>query len=270
MPGVNASAAEPRLGGLYVVVLTLNEAHQLGKCLQSASFAEKMIVIDSGSRDDTVTVAHAHGAQVHAYNDWQGFAVQRNRSLAHCVDARYVLFLDADEIILPALQVELRRLVQSGARGAWRVRWRYVAFGTVLSRMKSTRGMLRFFDRESLKGFEGAVHETAVLEAGTLQHQLKQTLLHHSYSSVESGLRKLVQYTALGAAKRAAQGQRGGVFRGLVSASAAFFRLYVLKGGCLHGGPGFLYCYFLAQECFFRQAALHYDRDRLSTTARRD
>ena len=69
----------------------------------------------------------------------------------------------------------------------------------------------------------------------------------------------------LGAAKRAALGKRGGVLRGMAGGTAMFLRLYVFRLGFLCGGAGFLYCYFVALEAFFRYAALHYDRASLSS-----
>ena len=68
----------------------------------------------------------------------------------------------------------------------------------------------------------------------------------------------------LGAAKRAAAGKRGGVVRGLASGLAIFIRLYIFRLGFTGGGAGFLFCFFIALECFFRYAALHYDRAHLT------
>ncbi len=89
---------------LTIGVLAKNEAHQIERCLRSAAFADQVVVVDSGSSDDTVAIAEKMGAQVHLYPDWQGFAVQRNRLLAHAT-GDYLFFLDADEEITPALQV---------------------------------------------------------------------------------------------------------------------------------------------------------------------
>ncbi len=255
--------------GLAIVVLTRNEARRLPDCLQSARFAERLLVVDSGSTDDTVAIAHAQGAQVVQHDDWQGFGVQRTRALAHCQGARYFLFLDADEIVSPALREEIRAVVASGAAAAWRLQWVQVAFGRTLSGVVSAPGMPRLIHAASLLGFDGAVHERALLREGTPVHALREKLHHHSYDSVQTSLQKLHQYALLGAAKRAAQGRRGGVVRGLASALALFLRIYLLRGAFRHGGAGFLYCYVLAQEAFFRYAALEYDRPWLSNHVER-
>jgi glycosyltransferase involved in cell wall biosynthesis len=265
--------AEPvadKLNGLVAVVLARNEARRLPVCLASCRFAERTLVIDAGSSDETVNVARAFGAQVESHPDWRGFGVQRSRALDHCRDARYIFFLDADEEVTPALREEIGAVVRAGLAGAWTLSWEQVAFGRALGGMRGAPGMPRLFSAACLLSFEGAVHEQAMLAPGTATRHLKARLRHHSYDSVRLSLQKISQYALLGAAKRAAAGQRGGVWRGLASSCALFLRFYLLRGGFLHGGAGFLYCYVLAQECFFRYAALHYDRETLTETVGRE
>ena len=78
---MNASMA-PRRPTLTIGVLTKNEGHRIAACLQSAAFADEIVLVDSGSTDDTVAIAQRLGAKVFIHADWQGFAVQRNRVLA--------------------------------------------------------------------------------------------------------------------------------------------------------------------------------------------
>jgi hypothetical protein len=99
---------------------------------------------------------------------------------------------------------------------------------------------------------------------------MRNVLLHYSYDSIRASLKKVTQYAQLGAAKRAAAGQKGGVWRALASALSIFIRLYLLRGGFLSGGVGFVYCYIRSQECFFRYIALKYDREILTDTVARD
>ena len=80
---------------LTVAVLTHNEARRIEACLRSAAFADRLVVVDSGSTDDTIERARAIGAEVFVHADWQGFAVQRMRQLAYA-NTDYVFFLDAD------------------------------------------------------------------------------------------------------------------------------------------------------------------------------
>ena len=263
-----AAGGAPASPTLTIAVLTLNEAHRIQACLRSAAFADQLLVVDSGSTDGTVALAQGLGAQVHSYPDWQGFAVQRNRLLAHS-RGDYVFFLDADEVMTPAFAQELQALVRSGAQVVGTIRWRMVAYGHELRYFRSQSQIERFFVRALVKEYTGVVHEQAELlplpgGAAVPRHLIKARLLHYSRTTVRGSLEKLTQYALLGAAKRAAKGQKGGVLRGLVSGVSMFLRLYVLRLGFLCGGAGFLYCLFVALEGFFRYAALHYDRDSLT------
>ncbi len=253
---------------LTVAVLTHNEAQRIAACLQSASFADQLLVVDSGSDDETVAIAHRLGAEVYVHPDWQGFAVQRNRLLAHA-RGDYIFFLDADEVMTPAFADELRAIVRSGRQGVWTIRWRMVAFGRELRWFRAQTHVERLFTRALLVGYSGAVHEQAELRpladgSAPPRRHMRARLLHYSRSTVRGSLQKLTQYVMLGAAKREEAGRRGGVLRGLASGSSMFLRLYVLQLGFLCGGAGFLYCLFVALEAFFRYAALYYDRGTLT------
>ena len=255
------------VGSLCIAVLTYNEAERIEACLRSTAFAQQVVVVDSGSSDDTCAIAARLGAQVISQPDWQGFGPQRNHQIAAC-RAEYIFMLDADEEIGPALRAEILRVVASGEDAMWRVDWEQVAFGQPLTHM-DTGGATRLFKASSLLRFEGAVHENAVTDRPVPKKRLKARLLHHSRNTVRGSLEKMTQYAMLGAAKRARQGKKGGVWRGVLSGSTLFFRLYVWQRGFLCGGAGFLYCWLVAQESFFRQAAIVYDKDSLSEAIRR-
>jgi len=97
---------------LCIGILTMNEERRIAQCIQSALFADQIVVVDSGSKDNTLAIAEQLGAQVHTHADWQGFAEQRNRLLQYCT-CDYIFFLDADEVITHELQAEIQAAVQS-------------------------------------------------------------------------------------------------------------------------------------------------------------
>lgn len=254
---------------LTIAVMTLNEAEQIEACLRSARFADQLLVLDSGSTDDTVRLARAQGAEVHVSPDWQGFAVQRNR-LIELSRGDWIFFLDADEVVPPALADEIQAMVAQDQDRVGEVAWLQMAFGQPLTHMRSGDGLPRLFPRRELIRFEGVVHEGAVLHHPDTPHQpLHHRLEHHSRRTIHQSLLKLAQYAQLGAVKRAAAGKRGGVGRGMASGLASFVRLYVFHRGFLCGRAGFLHCFLVALESFFRYAALAVDRDHLKRPARR-
>ena len=109
-------------GGLSVAIITRDEAHRIARCLESVAFADQIVVLDSGSTDDTVAIARRLGAEVEITPDWPGFGVQKNRALDRCRH-RWVLSLDADEQVSDGLAAEILQALREaapewGARGA--------------------------------------------------------------------------------------------------------------------------------------------------------
>lgn len=254
---------------LTIGILTLNEAKRITSCINSASFADEIIVFDSGSSDQTTTLATQAGAKVYANADWQGFAEQRNRLLNHAT-GDYIFFLDADEEITPELQREITAAVTQGLQAVWEVQWSQVAFGRALTKMKSTGGVQRLFQRQTIVSFEGVVHEGAHTQPAHLPvHTFKGKLRHYSRETIHDSLLKLAQYAQLGALKRKQSGKRGGIWRGFFSGVSNFIRLYIFGRGFLCGAAGFLYCLFVALECYFRYVALKYDATTLNSSVKR-
>lgn len=249
---------------LTIAVMTLNEAAQIEACLRSARFADQLLVLDSGSTDNTVPLARQCGAEVHTSTDWQGFAEQRNRMLA-LSRSDWVLFLDADEVIPPELAHDIQAAVARDDTCVYALKWLQIAFGQPLTRMRAGRGQPRLFPRRELIRYEGVVHEGPVLHhPDTPRHLLVHPLEHHSRRTVHQSLVKLAQYAQLGAVKRAGTDRKGGLLRGTASGLANFFRMYIVHGGILCGRAGFLHCLFVALESFFRYVALDVDREHLN------
>lgn len=254
---------------LTIAVLALNEEAQIEACLRSAAFADQLLLVDAGSTDHTVPMAQALGAQVHVYPDWQGFAVQRNRLLRHTT-GDWVFFLDADEVITPALAADIQAAIAPDHDAVFHVTWLHVAFGKPLTRMRRGKGIPRLFPVRQVVQFEGVVHEGAKLKDPGIPHNTLNTrLLHHSRRTVHQSLLKVAQYAQLGAIKRLERGQKGGLLRGFASGLTSFFRYYIVQRGFLCGRAGFLLSLVVALESFFRYAAMTVDRDNLQTPVSR-
>jgi glycosyltransferase involved in cell wall biosynthesis len=259
----------PKRYTLCVGILALNEAQRIQACVRSARFADQVLVIDSGSTDGTRDIALAEGAEIHVYEQWQGFAEQRNRLLSH-VRTDYIFFLDSDELITPELKDEILGHVATGRPIRGEIQWNQIAYGRALTAMVSTGGIERLFLRSSIIRYEGVVHEGAVLNDPKIPVvRLRNRVPHYSRETVYDSLQKLAQYVQHGAAKRHAAGKTGGLLRGIGSGLAIFIRLYLFRRGFLCGAEGFLFCFMIALECFFRYAALKYDPAHLDALAKR-
>src|SRR5690606_865512 len=100
-----------RAGTLSVIIITRDESRHIGACLATVAFADEIIVVDSGSRDNTRDIASARGARVVQTDDWPGFGPQKNRAL-DLATQDWVLTLDADERVTPELAAEIQRVLE--------------------------------------------------------------------------------------------------------------------------------------------------------------
>ena len=224
---------------LSVIVITHNEALNISDCLQSVSFADECVVVDSGSTDATVALARAAMAQVVTTPDWPGFGPQKNRALA-LARGDWVLALDADERVTKALQAEILDVLSAPIHDAYE-----------LPRLSSFCGHfirpsgwypdhnVRLFRRRVGRFSPDLVHERVLVCAGSTG-RLKTPLVHLSYADDDVYLRKLQQYSSLGSEQAYARGKRGGLGTALVHAAAAFLRSFFFKHGWLDGRAGLM------------------------------
>ena len=106
------------MASLSVIIITHNEAHNIQNCLRCVAFADEVVVLDSGSTDGTVQLAEAMGASVSISPDWPGFGIQKNRALA-LAGFDWVLSIDADERVTPALQAQIQAALKAPAFDAY-------------------------------------------------------------------------------------------------------------------------------------------------------
>ena len=226
-------------GGLSVAIIACNEAHRIARCLQSVSFADQIVVLDSGSTDDTVAIARGLGADVEVTPDWPGFGPQKNRALARC-RYRWVLSIDADEQISDALAAEILRVLRAApaeatVAGYWLRRSSRYCGQVIRHGLWGNDRVLRLFERQRGRFTDARVHESLVCDGET--RVLEGILVHDSVDSPEDARSKARRYAFLGAEALRARG-RGGSLQGGVHAGWSFVRGYLLRAGFLDGRFG--------------------------------
>ena len=226
-------------GGLSVAIIACNEAHRIARCLQSVSFADQIVVLDSGSTDDTVAIARGQGADVEVTPDWPGFGPQKNRALARC-RYRWVLSIDADEQVSDALAAEILRVLREApaeatVAGYWLRRSSRYCGQVIRHGLWGNDRVLRLFERQRGRFTDARVHESLVCDGET--RVLEGILVHDSVDSPEDARSKARRYAFLGAEALRARG-RGGSLQGGVHAGWSFLRGYLLRAGFLDGRFG--------------------------------
>jgi glycosyltransferase involved in cell wall biosynthesis len=242
-----------------VIVITKNEEANIERCLASVSWADEIVVVDSGSSDRTVEIARRFTPRI--FNEaWRGFGPQKALALSRAT-GDWVLSLDADEWVTAELAAQLRDIAaKPPASAADRLPRRSSFCGRFLKHSGWWPDYVtRFFRRGSAEFSQDLVHERLIVTGRTAT--LKQPLMHESYRSLEQVLDKMNLYSTLSARGMHAQGRRGSLLKALGRAVWAFLRTYFFRAGFLDGREGFLVAVATAESTFYRYLKLVYLRE---------
>jgi glycosyltransferase involved in cell wall biosynthesis len=242
-----------RRAPVSLVLITRNAASQLRACLDSAQFAEEIVVVDSGSDDDTVQLATSMGARV-IHQEWLGFGPQKQRAV-ECARNDWVLCLDADERVTPELARSIAQALATPRAHAYRMARRNRFLGRWLRHGEGYPDWsTRLFDRRHARWSDDAVHERVMVEGnvGTLDGDLA----HHSAESLDAYMAKQNRYTTLQAQSMHASGRRASVAKLMLSPLVRFLRFYVFRLGFLDGVPGLVHIAIGCETSFQKQAKL--------------
>lgn len=242
------------LPSLSVTIITKNESHNIEACLRSVAFADEVVVLDSGSTDETVDLARSMGANVSVSSDWQGFGIQKNRALA-LAGSEWVLSLDADERVSPELQAEIRAVL---AAPVFEV-YSFPRLSSYCGQFMHHSGwhpdrVTRLFRRSSAQFSNDLVHEKLLTRCKV--GELGSVLLHESFLDFEAVLDKVNRYSSAGAQSLFDKGRNSSPGKALGHGVWAFFRTYFLRLGFLDGRMGFALAVSNAEGTYYRHLKL--------------
>lgn len=234
---------------LSVAIITLNEEANLARTLSSVSWAEEIIVVDSGSMDRTVEIARSFGARV-IEREWPGFAAQKNFAIAQCT-GDWVLSLDADEELSPELQAQIRTLLPSNPPAdAFYLRRRNLFLGRWIKRGGFYPDpKLRLFRRTAANFTSGPqfaerpVHESITFDG--VAGELDFDIIHHAYPTLSTYIEHMDRYSSLGADLLVHKGRAGAALPNFllnvfVVPQLTFQWNYFFRLGFLDGREGLL------------------------------
>ena len=240
---------------LSVIIITKNEEKHIKACLESVSFADEIIIVDSGSTDNTCQIAKDMGAKVHITPDWPGFGPQKNRAL-DMASCDWVLSIDADERVPEAFAQELEQLLSGSAKhDAYKVSRLSYFCGTAIKHSGWWPDhVLRLFRRGRARFTDAKVHEKVVPQSapGLLQHYL----IHYPYDNLESLLTKVNNYSTAAAHMMYARGKRTTIAGALGHGIWTFIRSYILRRGFMDGKAGLIIAVAGGCGSFFRYSKL--------------
>ena len=237
-----------------VCIITKDEEENLPDCLASVRWADEVVVVDSRSTDRTRDIAASAGARV-IERDFAGHVEQKNFAVSSAKHD-WVLCLDADERLTPALADSVREVLEApGASAGFEcARLTYHLGRPIRHGGWYPDRKLRLFDRRRAKWGGRNPHDHVIADGPV--GRLEGDLLHYSYRSLSDHLRQIDFFTDIAAREKRARGERASVIRLVLHPIGKFLRMYLLKAGFLDGVPGLIVAVTGSYYVFLKYAKL--------------
>jgi glycosyltransferase involved in cell wall biosynthesis len=238
---------------LTALVTSYNEEANIQECLQSVRFADAILLVDSFSTDRTLEIARAIPGLRILQREYFGSAAQKNWGMDQ-IETPWVLIVDADERVSPALADEILRVLESGPRAdAYSIRRENVMVDKIIRHSGwSTDKVVRLIRKGTARYPNRRVHADIPPSGPT--PILTQPLRHVTFRSFDQYLEKLHRYALWGAADLWKRGRRAGTVQLALRPLWRFFRMYVLQAGFLDGPHGLVVCGLQAYGVFLKWA----------------
>ena len=237
---------------LSVILITRNEEANLADCLASLEgIAQQIVVVDTNSTDGTLEIAKNHGALISQPADWPGFGPQKNRAL-DLATGEWVLSLDADERLTPALRSEILTAIHHSAHvdcfAIPRLSWYCGRF--IRHSGWSPDFVDRLFKRGTARFSDDLVHERLIPNGQVAK--LENPMLHFSFMDFSQVLQKIDRYSTASAEQAFAKGRRSNPLKAILHGIWAFIRTYFIRAGFLDGYQGLALALSNAEGSYYR------------------
>lgn len=253
---VSCAATGTSMQKISAVIITLNEEKKIATCLASLQgIVDEIVVMDAFSTDKTIEMCREHGATIFQ-QPWKGYGPQKNDAAAKA-SHDYILSIDADESLSPALRTSILEAKNAGLSGVYQVNRLNNFYGYDLHHGNAYPDrMKRLYNRREVQWSSRPVHETLDIPAGMRIRQLKGDLLHKSKDTLEDHINWINKYSTMSAKVYLEQGKRGAGFKLVVSPLFTFLKGYIIKLGFLDGYAGFMMAKINAHEAFLKYSKL--------------
>ncbi|MCC5813731.1 MAG: glycosyltransferase family 2 protein [Leptospira sp.] len=236
-------------------IITLNEEHNIERCLKSLDFCDEIILVDSGSTDSTISIAKKYKANVFT-RTFDNYSSQKNFAISLAKNS-WILSIDADEEISSSLKEEILSLSVTtfeNHTGFFIPRLTYYLCQWIHHSGWYPDPQLKLFNRNHGKFKGGLVHETLAIQGKI--GRLKSPVHHYSYRSISEHLDFINKYTTLYAIEKYKKGKRSGVLKAYSKLVYKFWWTYIFRLGFLDGRAGFAVCALGAYYNFLKYLKL--------------
>ena len=240
---------------LSVCIVTKNESHNIVECLNSVSWANEIIIVDSESTDNTVELCKKFTDKI-TIAPWAGCGPQKKHAVS-LATSEWVLILDADERVTPLLKEQIQAQLQNPHYDGFKIPFcsyycnKQIRFGDW-----SNESHLRLFKKSKAKIIPRVIHFRIELD-GTIG-KLTGKIKHFSYPHLESVIKKMNTYSSYGALHKYNHHKKASIFTAIGHGLFTFIRSYILKLGFLDGKEGFMLAFSNAEGSYYKYAKLIY------------
>lgn len=238
---------------ISVFIIAFNESKIISKCLEKLKNFDEIIVVDSGSTDDTVAICESFGAKV-IYNKFENFGLQKQFALNQTKN-NWVLSLDADEVVSDLLLNEIQNIDFTKETTAYTIPRTHVFLNKIFKHgAESKRPILRLFNKDFGKFTPHKVHETieVIGDIGKLQ----QEMLHYTVFDISTAIQKQIKYALLSGELLHEKNKKSSLLKIIIKFPFDFIRYYFLQRNFLNGYAGFTWSMFSAFCNYLKYAKL--------------
>jgi glycosyltransferase involved in cell wall biosynthesis len=230
------------MNNLSVVIICKNNETTIGDTIHSALFANEVLLLDSGSTDDTIKIAENLGVKIE-FQEWLGFGKQKNEAIKKAIN-NWVFVLDSDEQISFNLQNEIKEILKNPKKDGYFVPRLNNFWGTDIKNCGLyPDATIRLFDKTKAKFNDVEIHESVQLKKNT--GYLNNNILHKAYDSIDEFITKQNRYSTL-------SNKENSIIKAILSSYWTFFKLYFIKKGFLDGIDGFIISKLYSQYTFWK------------------
>lgn len=234
-------------------LITLNEGEHLDEVLASLGGVDEIVIMDSGSTDNTLAIAHQHGARV-IHQPWLGFARQKAKAMEAC-SHEWLINLDGDEVLPPGAIDSIRQAIHEHPNHCFAIKRDDLFMGAPMTGRRM-RYFKRIYPKSQSKWREtDLVHEHIDIKLPCIN--LPIVFKHYGYDTIDKMLLKMNQYAKLKAEQRRQKGRPFSIARLLVIFPLAFLKVYLLNRHIACGWRGFIRAWIQASYFFLTEAHLY-------------
>lgn len=237
---------------LSVAIITKNEEKKLPSCLDSVSFSDDIIVVDSGSTDRTVEIAQKFGCRVYQ-EDWKGYGPQKNSAVEKCSND-WVLLLDADERLSAGAGELIADILKAPSADAYTFKRKNYLHGRWMKHSGYWPDLQVRLINKSRGSFHGKIHERWVTDGPIID--LDACIEHYAFTEYSDMLKTLNEYSTIIARELYQSGRRANPLSPILHGAGMFIKIFFIERGFLDGLDGLVTALTKAGGSFFKYAKL--------------